>query len=399
MEEILLFLKIWLNYITGYVNIKVESYFLERFINICISKKIFLWNMKRKKSTILYANISIKDYRRLKEIVKKTKSKVKIENKKGLPFIFHKYRKRKIFIAFFILIIVSLIATSNFIWNIEVKGNISISKEEIVNALNENGLKIGTNKNKIDSNLVINKIRLQRDDIAWIGISMRGTNAIVEVKEAEKAPEIIDESEYCNIVSDRNASITKINVQNGTAVVGVGDIIKEGDVLVNGYLEGKYTGIRYVHSSADIEAKVWYSKKEKFYLNQEIQVPTGATEAKYTLNLNNFKINLYKTLSKFENYDTINESKKIMLFSNFYLPIEIVKTTNYEYEKQPKTYTEEELAEIATRELEEKVEQEIENKDNILNKQVNVYPNENYIEVEVIYEVLENIGVKEKIVF
>lgn len=394
-----MFLKIWLNYITGYVNIKVESYFLERFINICISKKIFLWNMKRKKSTILYANISIKDYRRLKEIVKKTKSKVKIENKKGLPFIFHKYRKRKIFIAFFILIIVSLIATSNFIWNIEVKGNISISKEEIVNALNENGLKIGTNKNKIDSNLVINKIRLQRDDIAWIGISMRGTNAIVEVKEAEKAPEIIDESEYCNIVSDRNASITKINVQNGTAVVGVGDIIKEGDVLVNGYLEGKYTGIRYVHSSADIEAKVWYSKKEKFYLNQEIQVPTGATEAKYTLNLNNFKINLYKTLSKFENYDTINESKKIMLFSNFYLPIEIVKTTNYEYEKQPKTYTEEELAEIATRELEEKVEQEIENKDNILNKQVNVYPNENYIEVEVIYEVLENIGVKEKIVF
>lgn len=394
-----MFLKIWLNYITGYVNIKVESFFLERFINICVSKKIFLWNIKRRKSTILYANISIKDYKRLKEIAKKTKSKVKIKNKKGLPFIFHKYRKRKIFIAFFILIITGLIATSNFIWNIEVKGNNQISKEEIINALNENGLKIGTNKNKIDSNLVINKMRLQRDDVAWIGISMKGTNAIVEVKEAEKAPEIVDESEYCNIVSDRNASITKINVQNGTAAVSVGDIVKKGDVIVNGYLEGKYTGIRYVHSSADIEAKVWYSKKEKFYLNQEIQVPTGATEAKYALNLNNFKINLYKTLSKFENYDTINESKKLMLFSNFYLPIEIIKTTNCEYEKQPKTYTEEELTEIATKQLEEELEQEIENKDNILNKQVNVYPNGDYIEVEVIYEVLENIGTKEKIVF
>ncbi len=394
-----MFLKIWLNYITGYVNIKVESFFLERFINICISKKILLWNIKRKKSTILYASISIKDYRRLKEIAKKTKSKVKIQNKKGLPFLFHKYRKRKIFIALFILIIMGLIATSNFIWNIEIKGNSGISKEEIINALNENGLKIGTNKNKIDADLVINKIRLQRDDIAWIGISMKGTNAIVEIKETEKAPEIIDESEYCNIVSNKNASITKINVQNGTAAVSVGDIVKEGDVLVNGYLEGKYTGIRYVHSSADIEAKVWYSKKEKFYLNQEIQVPTGATEEKYTLNLNNFKINFYKTLSKFENYDTINESKKLMLFSNFYLPIEIIKTTNCEYENQPKTYTEEELTEIATKQLEEDLEQEIENKDNILNKQVNVYPNEDYIEVEVIYEVLENIGVKEKIVF
>ena len=399
MGEIHLFLKIWLNYITGYVNIKVESYFIERFINICISKKIFLWNIKRKKSTILYANISIKDYKRLKDVAKKTKSKTKIENKKGLPFILYKYRKRKIFLAFFILIIIGLIATSNFIWNIEIKGNNNIDEEEIIEVLNQNGLKVGTNKNKIDTNLVINKIRLQRDDIAWIGINMKGTNAIVEIKEADKAPEIIDEDEYCNIVSNKNASITKINVQNGTAAVNVGDIVKEGDILVSGSIEGKYTGIRYVHSSADIEAKVWYSKKEKFYLNQEIQVPTGDTEEKYTINLNNFKINLYKTLSKFQNYDTINESKKLMLFSNFYLPIEIIKTTNYEYEKQLKTYTEEELTEIATQKLENDLENEIENKDNILNKQVNVYPNENYIEVEVIYEVLENIGIKEKIIF
>ncbi len=394
-----MFLKIWLNYIMGYVNIKVESYFLERFINICISKKIFLWNIKRKKSTILYANLSIKDYKRLKEVAKKTKSKIKIENKKGLPFIFHKYRKRKIFLAFFMFIIIGLIATSNFIWNIEIRGNIEIKEEEIIELLNQNGFKVGSNKNKIDTNLIINKIRLQRDDIAWMGINMRGTNAIVEIKETDKAPEIIDENEYCNIVSNKNASITKINVQNGTAAVNVGDIVKKGDILVLGYMEGKYTGIRYVHSSADIEAKVWYSKKEKFYLNQEIQVPTGATEKKYTLNFNNFKINLYKTLSKFKNYDTINESKKLMLFSNFYLPIEFIKTTNYEYEKQQKTYTEEELTEIATQKLEQELEQEIDNKENILNRQVNIYPNDGYIEVEVIYEVLENIGIKEKIIF
>jgi len=399
MEEIHLFLKILLNYIIGYVNIKVESYFLERFINICISKRILLWNIRREKSSILYANISVKDYKRLKEVTKKTKSRVKIENKKGLPFLLHKYRKRKIFLGFFILILIALIVTSNFIWNIEITGNVEITKEEIIQVLNKNGLKIGTSKNKINTNLLINNVRLQRDDIAWIGISMKGTNVIIEIKETDKAPEIINENEYCNIVSNKNANITKINVQNGTAAVNIGDIVKEGDTLVLGYMEGKYTGIRYVHSSADIEAKVWYSKKDKFYFNQEINVPTGATEEKYSLNLNNFKINLYKTLSKFENYDTINESKKLMLFSNFYLPVGIIKTTNYEYKKQNKTYTEQELIGIATKELEEQLLQKIENKENILNKQVNVYKNEDYIEVEVIYEVLENIGIKEKIIF
>ena len=394
-----MFLKIWLNYIIGYVNIKVESYFLERFINICISKKIFLWNIKRKKSSILYANISVRDYKRLKEITRKTKSRTKIESKKGLPFLLHKYRKRKVFLFLFITILVGLIVTSNFIWNIEIRGNTEISKEEIIQVLNENGLKIGISKNKIDTNLLVNNIRLQRDDIAWIGISMQGTNAIVEIKETDKAPEILDENEYCNILSNKNAIITKINVQNGTASVNVGDIVKIGDILVLGWMEGKYTGIRYVHSSADIEAKVWYSKKEKFYFNQEINVPTGVTEEKYSINFNNFKINLYKTLSKFKNYDTINESKKLMLFSNFYLPFEIIKTTNYEYEKQSKTYTEEELIGNATKQLEEQLIQEIENIENVINKQVNVYKNEDYIEVEVIYEVLENIGIKEKIIF
>ena len=394
-----MYLKILLNYILGYVNIKVEGFFIERFINICISKKIILWNIKRKKSTIMYANIGINDYKKLKPIAKKTKSKISIQNKKGLPFVVHKYRKRKIFVGLLAVIFIALFVMSKFIWNIEIKGNNQISKAEILEELNKQGLKIGAYKGKINSNSIINRVRLDRNDIAWMGIDLEGTNAIVEIKETSKAPEIIDENEYCNIVSNKEGMITKINVQNGTAVVKEGDIVKQGDILVQGYLEGKYTGIRYVHAKADIEAKIWYSKKEKVFLKQQIQVPTGATEEKYTLNINNFKINFYKTLSKFENYDTINENKKLMIFSNFYLPIEITKKTNYEYVNEEKIYTEEELIQLTQEKIEEELKEEISQKENIINKQTNVYPNEDYIEVEVIYEVLENIGNKDKIIF
>lgn len=394
-----MYLKILLNYILGYVNIKVEGFFIERFINICISKKILLWNIKRKKSTIMYANIGINDYKKLKPIAKKTKSKISIQNKKGLPFVVHKYRKRKIFVGLLAVIFIALFVMSKFIWNIEIKGNNQISKAEILEELNKQGLKIGAYKEKINSNSIINRVRLDKNDIAWMGIDLEGTNAIVEIKETSKAPEIIDENEYCNIVSNKEGMITKINVQNGTAVVKEGDIVKQGDILVQGYLEGKYTGIRYVHAKADIEAKIWYSKKEKVFLKQQIQVPTGATEEKYTLNINNFKINFYKTLSKFENYDTINENKKLMIFSNFYLPIEITKKTNYEYVNEEKIYTEEELIQLTQEKIEEELKEEISQKENIINKQTNVYPNEDYIEVEVIYEVLENIGNKDKIIF
>lgn len=59
------------------------------------------------------------------------------------------------------------------------------------------------------------------------GIHIRGTNAIIEIVEADKKPNIVNEDEYCNIVTDKEGIITKINVQNGTALVKEGDIVKK----------------------------------------------------------------------------------------------------------------------------------------------------------------------------
>ena len=39
---------------------------------------------------------------------------------------------------------------------------------------------------------------------------------------------------------------------------------------------------------------------------------------------------MFKTLPKFEKYDTIETCNSVKIFSNFYLPIELIKRTNYE---------------------------------------------------------------------
>ena len=147
---------------------------------------------------------------------------------------------------------------------------------------------------------------------------------------------------------------------------------------------------------ATIEAKVWYTKKEKAPLIQEIPVETGNVENKYSVKFKKNQINLFKTLSKFEKYDTISEDKKLMLFSNFYLPFEIVKTTNKEYILEEKVYTEEELTELLTEKLGKELLQEIDNKNNIINTNVNTYLNNGYLEVELTYETLEDIGIEQE---
>lgn len=392
-----MYIKILIYYILGYVNIVVEGFFIERFINTCISKKIFFWKTNRMKSTVFSANIGVRNYKEVVKIAKKCQCKIRITNKKGIPFLLNKYRKRKIFVVTLGIIILGIITIFNFIWNIEIKGVDEIKQREIMEFIQNEGIDIGKYKNNIDLQSLINKIRIQRDDIAWVGMEIKGTNLIVDVVEADKKPEIINEDEYCNVVADKDGIIVKVKAQNGTPAVEEGTTVKKGDILIQGWLEGKHTENRYVHAEGEVMAKVWYSKKEKVYYKQNYENQTGNHEKKYTLNVNNFKINFFKTLSNFENYDTIRTIKKLKITSNFYLPVEIIVDENFEKKNNEIIYDKNEAKEIGIKELKSKLEEQIENKENISNIYINTVENEEYIEVEVIYEVLESIGTKEKL--
>ncbi len=164
-------------------------------------------------------------------------------------------------------------------------------------------------------------------------------------------------------------------------------------------MEGKYTGIRYVHAKGEIQAKVWHTKYKNVPYNATERSKTGNIQNQYSIKLNNFKINLSKGVSKFKIYDTIEAENKMKLFSDFYLPISIIKTTYEEVQEEQKTYEIEEAKNIGIQQLQEELDNEIENEEMIVGKNINTYEKENSVDVYVTYEVLENIGTNEKIVF
>ena len=385
------------NILVGYVNIVVEGYYIEKFINVCRKNNIYLLNLKRDKATLISADIPVKEFKNVAKIAKKNKCKIKIKQKKGLPFLLNRYRKRKIFAISLLFVVATLICLSKFIWNIEITGNTNISNSEILEIIKEEGLDIGKLKSKIDAKEIVETIRLKRADISWVGIKISGTNAIIEIVEADAAPKIIDEDEYCNIVATKDAMIVSISAQNGTMQVKEGDVVKKGSILVAGWLEGKYTGTRYVHATGEVIAKVWYSETSRIYYKQNVKTKTGNIESKYSLNINNFGINFYKKLSNFEIYDTINTEKKLKISSNFYLPFKITKKTNYEIIEEEKVYEKEEATQMAIDEARQKLKEKILNEEDIVNEYINTNETEEYIETQVIYEVHENIGTEEKI--
>ncbi len=161
-------IKLFLRIIFGYVRIEVEGYYIERFINICTNRKILIWNLKRKNEVQILLNIGINDFKKISDIVKRTNCKVRIKAKKGIPFLLYKYKKRKIFALFFIIILITIFISSRYIWNIEVLVQDNQIIENIEEELENCGLKPGIKKNSIDTYRIINELRLKRSDVAWV---------------------------------------------------------------------------------------------------------------------------------------------------------------------------------------------------------------------------------------
>ena len=394
-----MFIKLIYMFFSGYLNIIIEGFFIERFLNICTQKEIFLKDLHRENSTYIKVKILKSDFKEIRSIAKKTKCKVKIEKKFGLPFFINRYRKRKIFAIASIVIAIFIFIATKFVWNIEVIGNEKISIEDIKKLVAEYGIEEGKLKSGINTEKISNLIRLNREDLAWIGITIKGTNVIVTVEESIEIPEIIDEEKVCDIIAIEDSVISKIIVRNGTARVKVGDEVKKGDLLVEGVMEGVNTGIREVHADADIFGKKIYAKAAKEYFVQNEKIETGKREEKKEICINNFTINFNKRLSKFENYDTICTRKKIKILSNFCLPFEIKKTEYIEYKNEQKIFSNEELISKIEKRLEEELELEFEiSKYEEKYKKRDVYTNieEDGITVELVYEIKKKIGEKDE---
>ena len=385
-------IKLILRMFFGYVRIQVEGYYIERFINICTNRKILIWNLKRKKGVQLLLNIGIKDFKKISDISKKTNCKVKIKSKRGIPFLLHRYKKRKIFAMFLLVILIMIFISSRYIWNVDIVIQDNQIIENIEEDLQKLGLKQGIKKNKIDKEKIINEIRLHRKDISWIGLDVKGTNVKVKIVKSKEQPEIISNKDYCDIIAKKAGTISKITAQNGTAVVSIGDTVEAGDTLIKGIMEGKYTQPRKVHSLGVVEAEIIYSKTKEVYFEQEKYNKTGKKENKYEININNKNIKLYKNISKFDFYYTEINQNKIKISNNFYLPISITKVTNFEQTKEVKNYSIEEAIEIATQELTKEFENELPNKENITDKNVKTVQKDNSVIVTLICKVIEEIG-------
>lgn len=395
----MLLLRLW-NYMRGYVIILVEGYFLEKFINICIHRQIYLWDIKKLKNSTMTLKVSIKGFKLLRPIARKTSCRVRILHKRGLPFAVYRYKGRKAFVfGAFIFIAVFYVLTS-FVWNIEVTGNKNIETEVIIEKLASYGVKPGALKYKINPDDIVNSIMMDMEELARVEVTLRGTKIKVQLKERLKPPSLIPEDEPCDIVARRDGLIKSIYTKKGQQIVSAGDTVIKGQVLISGTVLSKNENIppRKVHSIGEVKARTWYEKEIPVEMNVLEKKRTGTYLNNYSLVLFARRFDLFHRIVPYKNYEKVEIRKKLSMGEDFILPFELIIDRFYENNIIKRRIDIEQAKKNAVEKANEELTEEIPPGAQILKTDIKMNEAENgYLSVTVTVECLEDIGVAKKI--
>ncbi|MBQ9766164.1 MAG: sporulation protein YqfD [Lachnospiraceae bacterium] len=390
-------MKKFINKLYGYIRLDLEGEDICRFLNICKSKEIFAWDVSNEEERYSIC-VSIADFFKIKEIARKTKTKVRIKQKCGYPFEINRNKHRKAYLLGIILFFVIMYIMSLFIWDIHFVGLYTYTEDAMIEYLYSRGIKHGVLKKDIDCTSIEKTIRNDFFDITWVSVSLEGTRLTIHVRENYDY-ETIEETdcEMSDLIADKEGIITSIITRSGTPLVKEGDVVGKNDILVSGNVVvkdeyGTVISEKYTNADADIKAKTAYNYSDKVYITTEKQVYTGENKKSYSFGFMDKSVYLYAGKVKYANYDKTVQQFKLKLAPNFYLPIYWWQTTYNEYKVETIELSEEEAISKLDNNLQYFFDELLEKGVQIIENNVTIIKGDNYYAAEGKIIVIEELG-------
>jgi len=273
-----------IRFLWGYVIFTASGAFPERFINLSAKAGVSLFNIKRQ-GAVLYCSTMASEYKALRRISKKSGIKIKIKEKHGFPFFVRKYKKRKGIFVGILCFGLTLYFLSLYIWSIDVQGATTLDKNELSNLIGGLGVSAGTLKSEIDTPMLEKTIMKNFDNIAWVSVNIKGSTLSFELKERVIPPQIIPKTAPCNVKSNSDGQITRMEIYQGTPEVKYGDAVIKGQLLINGFVEDDFGVCNVRHADGKVFALTKHELKKEMDLCQTERQSTGKTVVRKRLKL------------------------------------------------------------------------------------------------------------------
>lgn len=339
-----------IRFLRGYVKVYLTGFSPERFMNLCNNHHIELWDVEPEKDGYTFF-MYVDGFFGCREFLRKTKTKVVVRKKLGLPFFMFRYRKRKLFFAGLLGCLLALFLATRFIWAFEISGNRQFTDDMFLGFLESQDVSYGMAIDKLDIDSFEKKLREEYDYITWASAKIEGTKLHVTIKENEVGTRA-QEQEYAagDLRASVSGTIVSMVTRSGVPMVKVGDAVNAGDMLISGivpimnddatlrtYHETRADGDVVIESTMPYEDELALKYRKKTY--------TGNTDRLLVLGIGTKELKI-GILDLEEDCEIMTVRKPVKLLDNLYLPVIYGHNDYIGYEMTESTYTREEALNI-----------------------------------------------------
>ena len=328
------------NFFRGSVRFTADGPFPERFLNLCAQNGVGFWGVEWLEGGAVKLTVAHRDWRRAKILAEKAMCTLAREGAMGIPSFLWRFRKRYALLVGVVLSLTAVCVLSQFVLTVEVEGNERLPSAVILTELRRLGLRPGTYGPGVDEAMVGQQLILRLEGLSWCAVNLRGTVAQVLVREAIKAPELLDETILGDVVAKAPGIITHMEVHAGGAAVREGNTVLPGDVLIAGkvHLEGpKYStidlGWQTVRAQGQVYARTWRVLEGAIPLEAQTKEATGREKTLWSLSLLGIRVNFYRNAGiSYDRYDKITDVWTARLPGGREMPLSLSREIAREYE-------------------------------------------------------------------
>lgn len=321
---------------------------LHRIIAYISENNLHATDLKRIDHKTLELSLSRADYKVLKKFDLYKQYEVKVLEISGAGRFFNMLLSSLGILVGLVIVIESTLVMTSKITSLQFDLDHTCQNEEmciykgdnysrLLEVLAQNGVYNGAKIKNLPTGRELEQVLTKEfEQISAVRFEVVGVKAKISIVEAKLPQQLLSSS----LIATKSGIVTKIDVSSGKCNVQLGQIVLEGQTLVESEND--------VPVSASITLRAFYNDSYLFCENQVSYVPTGRKKTAHILSIFKDK----EPTCDFELYE--KEIKSSYLFFNYFLPIKVKTITFYELTPQ------ETMVDFSS--VEEKIKEELEQK-------------------------------------
>lgn len=245
-------------------------------------------------------------------------------------------RRRLPLLLIALAVLLTLLLSSFFIWEIELVGGGELSRGELMRALEECGVAPGVFVPALDVDAVRGRMLARVPELAWMTVNVRGSRARVVLLPRKAKPEIFREAEAADVVASRTGIVTRVSALSGKPLVKSGQAVLRGETLVSGTLDSITNAPRAVRARAEVLAETWYEITAVSPAQTGKSAGSGRRIVRWALCFGKTRVNFYgKGGNILDGYDKIIRVITPGVEGLFTLPLRLVREELRPYDSAP----------------------------------------------------------------